>query len=54
VLDFDVYYDQGSATAEFVLLSAGVTTLYYQTSVSLTPGDTYSFKITARNTVGDS
>lgn len=29
-------------------------TLHYTTSVGLTPGETYTFKVTARNTVGDS
>lgn len=31
-----------------------MTNLYYTTSVSLTSGTTYSFKITARNSVGNS
>jgi len=37
-----------------VLLEAAVVNQYYQTTVSLTAGETYSFKVTARNTVGDS
>jgi len=54
VIDFDVYYDQGAATATYVLLEATVVTEYYETTVALNAGETYSFKVTARNTVGDS
>jgi hypothetical protein len=54
VLDYDVYYDQGSGVAEYVLLDAGILTKYYQTTIVLIAGETYSFKVTSRNTVGDS
>jgi hypothetical protein len=54
VLDYDVYYDQGSQVGSFILLEEAVLTKYYQTTITLTPGETYSFKVTSRNTVGDS
>lgn len=50
IIDYTVYYDQGSDN--YILLEAGVTTLFYQTSVVLTPGTTYAFKVFARNAVG--
>lgn len=53
VIDHDIYYDQALG-GDFVLLEEAVTILYYQTSVSLIPDLVYSFKITARNSVGDS
>jgi hypothetical protein len=37
-----------------VLLESTVTTAYYTTSVALTNDVNYSFKVTARNTVGSS
>jgi hypothetical protein len=52
VIDYDVYYDQGSATATYVLLEASVTTEYYLTTISLTVGEIYTFKLQARNLVG--
>ena len=52
VIDFAVYYDQGSNN--FVVLDSAVTTRHYLTTVSLTAGTTYKFKVTARNTVGSS
>jgi hypothetical protein len=36
------------------LLEAAVLTDYYQTNVVLVAGETYTFKVTSRNTVGDS
>jgi 2-C-methyl-D-erythritol 4-phosphate cytidylyltransferase len=54
VLDYDIYYDQGQAINSFMLLDEAVLTQHYQTTVSLIAGETYSFKVTARNTVGDS
>jgi hypothetical protein len=41
VIDFNVYYDQGSIVSEFVLLEAGVTTTFYQTTILITAGETY-------------
>jgi len=38
----------------YILLASTVTDTYYATSVTLTPGVTYSFKVTARNSVGSS
>jgi hypothetical protein len=49
-----VYYDQGSAVGEFIMLEETVLTDYYQTTISLIAGETYTFKVTSRNTVGDS
>jgi len=54
VLDYDIYYDQGSSVATYTLLAEAVANKFYQTTVSLTAGETYSFKVTARNSVGDS
>jgi hypothetical protein len=50
VIDYTVYYDQGSNT--YVELEAGVTTQYYLTSVTLSAGTTYVFKVQAKNSVG--
>ena len=50
VIDYAVYYDQG--TDSFVLLDGGVTDQFYLTTVTLTAGTTYKFKVTARNEVG--
>jgi hypothetical protein len=36
------------------LLESGIVPESYTTSVTLTPGTTYGFKVTARNLVGDS
>lgn len=52
VIDHSIYYDQ--ATEDFIELASGVVDLHYQTSISLTPGLFYKFKVTARNTVGSS
>jgi hypothetical protein len=52
VLDYDIYYDQSTAT--WVLLEETVLDTSYKTSISLTSGATYAFKVTARNSVGDS
>ncbi len=52
VIDFNVYYDQGIST--YVLLVEKLTSSYFTTTATLTPGVTYSFKVTARNTVGSS
>jgi len=52
VIDYSVYYDQGLST--YVLLASSIANNYYVTSVTLTAGITYSFKVTARNAVGSS
>ena len=52
VLDYDVYYDQGSDN--WVILAENVPTPDYTTVVALTPDVIYAFKFTARNSVGDS
>jgi hypothetical protein len=50
VIDYTIFYDQGTGT--FVQLEAGVTTQYYLTSVTLSAGTTYVFKVQTRNSVG--
>jgi hypothetical protein len=52
VLDYDVYYDQSTDT--WILLESAILDTSYTTSNTLTSGLIYSFKITARNSVGDS
>ena len=52
ILDYSVFYDQGIDSV--VLLQANVRNKYYQTAVSLSPGLTYKFTVTARNSVGHS
>lgn len=54
VLDYDIYYDQGAATATYVIMEENVLDQFYVTTVALTPGEEYTFKLTARNSVGDS
>lgn len=54
VLDYDIYYDQGSSVGVWVDLDYDITTNYYTTKVALTPDEIYSFKVRARNSVGDS
>lgn len=44
VIDYRVFYDEGTA-GSYVLLESGVTTQYYQTTVLLTAGTTYVFKV---------
>jgi hypothetical protein len=50
IIDYTVYYDQG--TSAFIELEAGVTTQFYQTSITLSAGTTYVFKVQARNSIG--
>jgi len=52
VTSFTIFYDQGSNT--FVELASGVTDLFYRTTVTLTAGKTYVFKVRAVNSVGSS
>ncbi len=52
VIDYNIYYDQGLGI--YVLLAQKVINTYFTTSATLTPGVTYSFKITGRNSVGSS
>lgn len=52
VLDFDIYYDEGTGSGAYVLLESNIDTPYYTTTVALTNDVNYSFKVTARNTVG--
>jgi hypothetical protein len=50
IIDYTVYYDQGTST--FVQLEAGVISQFYLTSVTLSAGTTYVFKVQSRNSVG--
>lgn len=50
IIDYRVSYDQ--ATGNYVELASGLTVQGYTTSVTLTAGRTYSFKVEARNSVG--
>ena len=50
ILDYKVSYDQ--STGVYVDLEDGIATLSYTTTVLLTPGATYNFKVEARNQVG--
>jgi hypothetical protein len=52
VLGFDIYYDQGYGSGTFILLASNVATTHYTTTVALINDVNYSFKVTARNTVG--
>ena len=52
VIDYNIYYDQG--LGGYVLLAQKVTSTFYETSTTLTPSVTYSFKLTSRNSVGSS
>jgi hypothetical protein len=52
VTSYIIFYDQGSNT--FVQLASGVTDLFYQTTLTLTAGYTYVFKVRAVNSVGSS
>jgi Fibronectin type III domain len=50
IIDYRVSYDQ--STGNYVTLASGILTLSYNTSISLTPGSTYKFRVEARNSVG--
>lgn len=51
MIDYSVYWDSG--TNSWSLLASGVTSLSY-TKTGVTAGQTYQFKVTARNAVGSS
>jgi hypothetical protein len=50
IIDYRVSFDQ--STGEYVVLGSGLLTRSYSTTVTLTPGKTYNFKVEARNSVG--
>lgn len=50
VIDYDVYWDQSTGNWELLLADVPVTN--YQTDFPITTNVVYSFKLTARNTVG--
>lgn len=49
-LDYTVAYDK--AIDAWVTLASGLTALEYTTTVGLSPGKTYKFRVYARSTVG--
>jgi hypothetical protein len=53
VIDHDIYWNAGSGET-YSLLAENIVTNYFQTDATLSAGVTYSFRVTARNTVGDS
>ena len=50
IIDYSIWYDNGTGLA-FTELLSGLKTLSY-TALSLTPGNTYQFKVEARNIYG--
>lgn len=50
IIDYRIWYDQ--AVGEFVVLDAGIIPQAYQTTITLTKGATYTFRVQARNSVG--
>jgi hypothetical protein len=50
IIDYSVWYDQGNS-GSFIELQSGILENTY-TAIGLTPGVTYNFKVTARNSVG--
>lgn len=50
IIDYRISYDQ--STGIFVTLATGVTTRSYTTSITLTVGASYTFRVEARNSVG--
>jgi hypothetical protein len=50
VLDYRISWDLGGGTYEY--LQSGVTSTSYTTTVTLSPGVTYKFKVEARNSFG--
>ena len=51
ILDYRVWYTLETDNS-FVELESGVLYEYYSTTVTLTPGENYKFKVQARNAVG--
>lgn len=52
VIDYTIYYDQGIGT--YVKLSENILPTEFTTENNLTPGTVYTFKVAARNNVGES
>jgi hypothetical protein len=50
IIDYRIYYDQSTST--WVELDTGITPKSYQTTIALSQGHTYAFKVQARNSVG--
>jgi hypothetical protein len=54
VIDYSVWFDQGSQVGVYVLLQENRLATNYYTTGNISPGETYTFKVTARNLVGTS
>jgi hypothetical protein len=52
VVDYRILYDQGLGNSVYTVLADGVTTNYFTTDSTLTPGYTYSFKVESRHSAG--
>jgi len=52
ILDYFVFFAE--ASGEFIELAKGLTLTEYTTAVPLKPGSTYTFKVKARNRLGES
>ena len=50
IIDYKITYDQAIGT--YTTLAEGVVPMNYQTTITLTPGATYRFRVQARNSVG--
>ena len=50
IIDYRITYDQSTGT--YIVLEDGILARTYQTTVLLTAGATYRFKIESRNSVG--
>ena len=51
IIDYQVWYDKGRGDSVFEILQSGVPTAYF-TATGLTLGQTYTFQVKARNSVG--
>lgn len=52
VLDYNVWWDNGSGDGIYTMLAEGVLTTYYKTEALLIPDVEYTFLLEARNAVG--
>jgi hypothetical protein len=52
ISNYTVYYDEG--VGDFIELITGVKGLEYTTTEPLSPGLTYNFKVSAKNSIGES
>lgn len=52
VIDYRVWYQLGTGTGQYSILTAGLTTTSFNTTASLTMGEKYTFIVQARNAFG--